>query len=64
MKNGLLNNKNAQRGPKRRDARINIRVLESDKAEWQRVAHQNEMTLVAWIEKTLNCAIKAEIKNE
>ena len=64
MKNGLLNNKNAQRGPERRDARINIRVLESDKTEWQRVAHQNEMTLVAWIEKTLNCAIKAEIKNE
>lgn len=59
MKKSLLNNKNAQRGAEKRAARVSIRVLETDKAEWQKVACQNNMTLVAWIEKTLNSAIKS-----
>ncbi|MBY7999965.1 hypothetical protein KW443_09130 [Vibrio fluvialis] len=60
MKEGLLNNKNAQRGEEKRQARLNLRVLLSDKQKWQSVAFNKHMTLAAWIEDTLNSAIANE----
>lgn len=60
MKKSLLNNKNAQRGPEKRDGRLSIRVLKSDKSVWQDAACQNDMTLAAWVEKALNSASKTE----
>lgn len=60
MKEGLFNNKNAQRGPERREARLNLRVLLSDKQKWQSFANNRSITLAAWIENTLNSAIANE----
>lgn len=64
MKEGLLNNKNAQRGPEKRTSRINLRVVPSDKEIWKDAAKKRKMTLAAWIEETLNKHIAREDKNE
>ena len=64
MKEGLLNNKNAQRGATKRDARINLRVQLVDKVKWQETAKKEGLTLAAWIEKTLNSYIKSKDKDE
>lgn len=64
MKQGLLNNKNAQKGAEKRDARINLRVEPSDKAAWKNAANSRKMTLAAWIEETLNANISKEDKGE